>query len=62
MNNLVFRDLFYNKLCSSVLINNKIRRFLYSWGGVKLDKGVVISPRCFLGSNNLEIGENTFVN
>lgn len=31
--NLVLRDLYYNKLCASCLVPDRVRRLLYSWGG-----------------------------
>lgn len=33
--NLICRDLLYNKICSSILIPNKIRRVFYKMGGYK---------------------------
>ena len=33
--NLITRDFFYNRICSSPLISNKIRTLLYKWGGGK---------------------------
>ena len=30
----IVRDLFFNKICASVLISNKLRSILYKWGGV----------------------------
>ena len=62
MAGLFLRDLWYNKICASILIPNKLRVRLYTWGGVQLHRGVSIFPHCFLGSANLEIGEDTFVN
>ena len=62
MAGLVMRDLWYNKLCATSLIPNKLRVWLYKWGGVQLHRGVNICPHCFLGNSNLEIGEDTFVN
>lgn len=60
--NLIVRDLFFNKICASVLISNKLRPFLYKRGGVELEKGVTICPRCFVGNKYLSIGERTFIN
>ena len=48
--NLIVRDLFFNKIFASVLISNKLRPILYKWGGVELEKGVTICPRCFVGN------------
>lgn len=62
MAGLIWRDLLYNKICSSSLVSNQLRVKLYKLGGVKLQSGVNICPHCFLGNSNLEIGENTFVN
>lgn len=31
-------------------------------GGVELEKGVTICPRCFVGNKYLSIGERTFIN
>jgi hypothetical protein len=33
--NKIGRDLFYNKLCASVLIPNRLRGIFYKWGGGK---------------------------
>lgn len=60
--NLIWRDLYYNKICSSNLISNKIRKVLYTRGGVHIGKGVTISAGCFVGNKNLVIGDNTFIN
>lgn len=60
--NKIGRDLFYNKLCASVLIPNRLRGIFYKWGGVKLGKNVSICARCFVGNDRLEIGNNTFIN
>ncbi len=54
MAGLFLRDLWYNKICASILIPNKLRVRLYTWGG-QLHRGVSIFPHCFLGSANLEI-------
>lgn len=62
MAGLIRRDLYFNKLCASTMISNKLRNALYRWGGVKLHKGVTICPHCFVGNSNLEIGEGTFIN
>lgn len=35
--NLVLRDLYYNKLCASCLVPDRVRRLLYSWGGYRLE-------------------------
>ena len=32
--NLVLRDLYYNKLCASCLVPDRVRRLLYSWGDI----------------------------
>lgn len=62
MAGLFLRDLWYNKICASILIPNKLRVRLYTCGGGQLHRGVSIFPHCFLESANLEIGEDTFVN
>lgn len=59
---LIFRDVFYNKLCASVLVPEKVRYLLYKIGGIQLGKGVRVCPHCFVGNKNLKIGEKTFVN
>lgn len=59
--NLILRDLYYNKLCSSVFISSRIRKQLLNFGGT-LGKGITIMPRCFIGNSNLPIGDHTFVN
>lgn len=60
--NLIIRDIYYNKICASVLISPRVRRLLLKWGGVKLGKGVTIHPHCFIGNNNLLIESGTFIN
>lgn len=60
--NIIIRDIFFNKLCASCLIPNKLRKFLYKISGIKIGKGVKICPHCFMGSGDIEIGENTFIN
>ena len=60
--NLICRDLLYNKICSSILIPNKIRRVFYKMGGIQVGKKVKICARGFVGNNNLSIGDNTFIN
>lgn len=62
MKNLILRDFYYNKICSSIFCPNKLRRYLYNLGGAELAKGVNFSPRCFVGGVNLHIGRNSFVN
>ena len=60
--NLIVRDLFFNKICSSSWISNKLRSVLYKWGGVFLEEGVTICPKCFVGNKDLHIGKGTFIN
>lgn len=60
--NLILRDIYYNFLCNSILLHNKIRYILYKCGGVKLGKKTTICPNCFVGNNNLSIGDNCFIN
>lgn len=60
--NVMLRDIYFNKICASVLVPQKIRPYLYRMGGVKLDKGVTFCPHCFCGNNDLIIGEGTFIN
>ena len=33
MAGLIRRDLYFNKLCASTMISNKLRNALYRWGG-----------------------------
>lgn len=60
--NIILRDIYFNKLCASCLIPNKLRKCLYKIAGIKIGKGVKICPHCFIGNGNVEIGENTFLN
>lgn len=60
--NLVWRDLYYNTLCSSPFIPNRVRAFFYKCGGVSLGRHVTICARCFMGNENLAIGDDTFIN
>lgn len=46
MAGLFLRDLWYNKICASILIPNKLRVRLYTCvGGVQLHRGVSILIR-----------------
>lgn len=56
------RDIYYNSICSTYLIPNWIRKILFVLSGIKIDKGSVICPKCFIGNSKLHIGKNTFVN
>ena len=38
MKNLILRDFYYNKICSSIFCPNKLRRYLYNLGGRNLRK------------------------
>ena len=60
--NLIWRDIYYNKICASVLLPNKLRILMYRWGGIQIEKDVRICPHCFVGNKNLKIGKGTFVN
>lgn len=59
---LIWRDFILNKVCSTVLLPNFIRRFLYRMNGIDLERNVNICAHCFMGSNKLKIGRGTFVN
>ena len=60
--NLILRDIYWNCICSSLIIPSRFRRFLYKMGGAKIGKGTFICPNCFVGNNNLTIGNNVFIN
>lgn len=60
--NLVLRDIYYNKICASVLLPNTIRTLFYKAGGVHIENKVTICAHCFVGSSQLSIGRGTFIN
>ena len=58
----IARDIYFNKLCATVLLPNGIRSLFYRLGGISIEKKVTICPHCFLGSKHLKIGEGSFLN
>lgn len=60
--NIILRDIYFNKICSSILISSKIRRCLLKMGEVIIGKGVTVLPGCFVGNSDLLIGNGTFIN
>jgi maltose O-acetyltransferase len=58
---IYWRDFYLNFVSSSILLPNFIRYFLYKLYGIKI-YSKKISPKCFIGNNNLYIGRNTFIN
>jgi maltose O-acetyltransferase len=57
----ILRDLWLNSVCSSALVPSKYRWKLLLLSGAEVSRSH-ISPRCFLGSNKITIGEDVFVN
>ena len=52
---------YLNGICSSNLFHNKIRKILYKIAGLNIGQASIHSE-CFIGGNNLTIGDGTFVN
>ena len=60
--NLIGRDLFYNRICATSFLPDRVRVALYRLGGIQIGEKARICPHCFVGNNNLSIGEGTFIN
>lgn len=58
---LLWRDLFLNCICASILIPRHLRYFLYKIYGLDINT-TQIFPRCFIGNSNISIGKNTYIN
>ena len=56
------RDLWLNGFLASGLLPNRLRIALYRKYGLCIGKGVVCLPHVFMGSNNISIVTNTFIN
>ncbi|MEK4443587.1 acyltransferase [Niallia sp. FSL K6-0077] len=58
---ILIRDLLINTFASAVLVPRSLRYAIYKVYGIDT-KTKNISPKCFIGSNNLIIGSETFIN
>lgn len=56
------RDLLLNGPVASPLVSDALRTRVLRRAGLRLGRRVVISPRCFFGGVQVEIGAGTFVN
>ena len=51
---------YLNGICSSNIFHNKIRKVLYKIAGLNIGQASIHSE-CFIGGNNLTIGDGTFI-
>lgn len=54
-------DFFVNMLAASIITPRKLRFLIYSKLGIQTDTNNIFS-RCYFETNNVKIGENTFIN
>ncbi len=51
-----------NKIIESYFLPNKIRRILLNKCGMNISKSSNVSSNCFFTSNNITVGEGSFIN
>lgn len=57
-----FRSFIINAIAGSPFIPVKVRVWLYRSQGFKLGSNIVIGPYNYFFANNIEIGNNSFIN
>lgn len=58
----LYRDLVINSFSSSTIVPFRLRLLCMKIYGIQIGKKACVAPQCFFGGNNIDIGNNVFIN